>query len=250
MPVAFGPHPDDVELCCGGVICKLSSEGFKVAVVDLTRGELGSQGTPEIRKQEADAAAKVLGIDKRENLELPDGFISSETEQLASVVAALRRLRPEIVLAPYHQGRHPDHEAASDLITKACFFSGLANYKVPGEEPSFSPRQVLYYQMRYRFKPSFIVDISNFSEQKLKAIQCYGSQVRRAAELKDKTDAPLISSPLSLSSLIARDQYYGAMIGTQHAEPFFTRTALSISDPLKFFRDNPTEGALFFSELP
>ena len=248
--VAFGPHPDDVELCCGGTIAKLCAAGYKVGVVDLTQGELGSQGSIETRAEEARAASNVLGLSFRENLKLPDGGLQFSNEQVQIIVKTLRELRPEIVLVPYHQGRHPDHVAASELLTKASFLSGLKNYKTQDANEVFRPKQVLYYQMRYQFSPSILINISEFKEKKLEAINCYKSQVVRDSSHQNDPDAPLISSPLSVSSLQARDQYYGAMIGVKSAEPFFLRSPLAISDPIKFFRENPLEGSLFFPGLP
>ena len=239
--LAFGPHPDDVEICCGGLLIKLAEAGHKTAIADLTQGEMGTQGTVETRKAEADAAAKILGLSHRENLALPDGGIKDEPEQIAKVVEVIRRLKPEVILAPYWQGRHPDHVEGSNLITKSVFYAGLKNFQAKGE--AFTTNQVLYYQMRYSFRPSFITDITGLAEKKMQAIQCYQSQVTRDGS----GPQTLISFPLSLSSIDARDRYYGAMIGCMHAEPYLTRQIPRIDDPINHFRESPTKNALLYS---
>lgn len=252
--VAFGPHPDDVELCCGGLLLNLADKGYQTGVIDLTRGELGSNGTPELREKEAAAASKVLGLSHRENLGLPDGWLSpwpnpvdesfnQRTDTpIAKVVEAIRRLRPEIVLIPWEEARHPDHSAASALLTKAVFLAGVAKFETEPSTERFVPRQVLYYQMRYRFHPSFIVDISNVAERKWEAVHCYGSQFQR----KESSAATLINSNMALEALESRDRYYGAMLGVRHGEPFLCRNTLGMKDPVAFFRANAYTQPHFF----
>ncbi|MCB0310598.1 MAG: bacillithiol biosynthesis deacetylase BshB1 [Bdellovibrionales bacterium] len=256
--VALGAHPDDIEFCCGGLVAKAVRSGQSVTLVDLTLGELGSRGTVEIRKEEARAAAEVLGVKVRENLKLPDGRIDAYAgsgdaaagtkTQLDIVVDCLRRHRPEILLVPFPKCRHPDHIAAGTLITRAVFFAGAANFQAFGFEklPSYAPRQVLYYQMRYKFHPSFIVDISRESAVKYDALRCHASQL--GLDGKSGLAKTLISSALSVEALEARDRYFGAMIGVTHGEPYFIHAALSIGDPLTHFRANPVDGALIFPE--
>ncbi|TNE52463.1 MAG: bacillithiol biosynthesis deacetylase BshB1 [Deltaproteobacteria bacterium] len=256
--LAFGPHPDDVELCCGGLLLNLADQGYQTGVVDLTRGELGSNGTPELRAEEAAAAGKVLGLSVRENLGLPDGWIhpwsgyeeppaeKAAHSHLARVVEVLRRLRPELVLIPWHETRHPDHRATSELLTKALFFAGVRKFETDPPSERFVPRQVLYYQMRYRFHPSFIVDTSAVSERKMEAVHCYSSQFQRTND----TAATLINSNLALQALESRDRYYGAMLGVTHGEPYLCRNTLGMTDPLSFFRDNPFTQPHFFEVAP
>lgn len=255
--LAFGPHPDDVELCCGGFLLNMADQGYRTGVIDLTQGELGSNGTPELRAQEAAAAAQVLGLSLRENLQLPDGWINpwsaydNETHQrttashLTRVVEALRRLRPELVLVPWKEARHPDHCATSELLTKAIFFSGVRKFATEPATLPFVPRQVLYYQMRYKFHPSFVVDISNVAERKWQAVHCYQSQFQRS----EHTVATLINSDQALQALESRDRYYGAMLGTTYGEPYLCRNTLGMKDPLEFFRQNPYTQPHFF-EIP
>lgn len=245
--LAVSPHPDDVEIWCGGTLAKLVSLGYRVGVVDLSRGELGTRGTPETRAAECAAATKVLQLAHRENLEFPDGAIGrtsrsdlTRDDQLHYVVSALRRHRPELVFVPYWHERHPDHESASKLLTEAIFLAGLKKF---GLGECSRPRQVLYYQIRYEFQPSFIVDTSAHEQQKLEAVRCYGSQVQAG------TDAPtLLSSELTLPALEARDRQYGAMIGVSFGEPFLMTNTLALPDPLGHFRTLGSQEPLYFKD--
>ncbi len=261
--LAFGPHPDDVELFCGGLLAKLAQLGQRTGIVDVTRGERASRGTPETRAAEAEAASRMLGLTVRENLGLPDGWVHpwagfdapdaerARSAPVARVVEVLRRLRPELVLVPYGRERHPDHEAVSALVTRALFFAGVKGFEAEPAAPAFRPRQVFYYPMRHLAEPTFVVDVSGAHERKLAAIRCYASQVAVSAS----TTAPaegglqtLVGSPLSLSSLEARDRFYGAHIGVAHGEPYVTTQTLGLADPLEHFRRNAFEGALFFPD--
>ena len=242
--LAFAPHPDDVELFCSGLLLAAKHQGHTTGIVDLSRGELSSQGSIEKRERESAAASKVLNLDIRENLGLPDGSIgvgSDAEEQLKTVVCALRRLRPSFVVVPYEKARHPDHSNASALLSRAVFFAGVKNF-ASEKEKAHRVGGVFYYSMRVEAKPSFIVDISAFRSKKLEAIQCYSSQTVRS----DEKANTLISSPLSLTSLEARDAHYGAKIGAAYGEPYVVRTGVSISDPVKHFSENPTAEALSF----
>jgi len=261
--VAFGAHPDDVEICCGGLLASAARRGHRTAIVDLSRGELGSLGTPELRATEAERAARILGVAHRENLGLPDGWIfpysgydaddveRAEISQLAKVVAVLRRLRPTVVVIPWARERHPDHEAASALLDKALFFAGVRKFPGGDSKPDlspFSPAEVLYYPMRYDPEPSFVTDISDVVEQKAEAIRAYASQLTRPAPvLEDPSHpSPLIASTLTLEAFEARDRTWGARIGTRAGEPYVTRGTVNVSDPVAFFRNTPSRGALFF----
>jgi N-acetylglucosamine malate deacetylase 1 len=254
--LAFGAHPDDVELCCGGLLALSAGRGYKTGIVDLSRSELSTAGNPELRASEAAQASAVLGLTLRENLGFPDGWIHPWSgyeadadarparSQLARVVAVLRRLRPEVVLIPWTHERHPDHEATSALLTKAVFFAGVAKFATEPALPPFSPREVLRYPMRYELEPSFVVDVSAVAEQKARAIAAYASQLARPADPKAPTT--LIASPLTMEGFEARDRYYGAMIGVRAGEPYLTRGVLGLSDPIGHFRANAFPGALFF----
>ena len=242
--VAFSPHPDDAELCCGGLLAKMSAGGHRVGIVDLTQGELATNGSVESRAQEAAEASEILGLAHRENLALPDGSINSHDElQVTKVVHAIRKFQPSVVLVPYKHGRHPDHVAASELVTKAVFMAGLSKF-APSDVEAFRPSQVLYYMMRYEFRPSFVVDITSSRQQKDAAINCYASQMN--PDGSHATGETLISASHALGVIETRDRYFGTMIGTSYGEPFLVHNALSISDPIEFFEKNPNNTAHIF----
>lgn len=233
--LAFGAHPDDVELFAGGTVANLSARGYSTAIIDLTRGEKASRGTVEERAREAQAAAEILGLKFRENLGLPDAGIDAGSEaQLERIVEALRRHRPELVLIPWIEERHPDHEQAGILLKKAVFFAGVKNYQTSPQRERCSPRQVLHYQMRVRMRPSLVVDTSANWETKLRAIDCHASQVSpRPGEV-----ITLIGSGRAIAAIEARDRYYGSMIGATHGEPLLSANMLGLHDVLGHFRNN------------
>ena len=234
--LAIGPHPDDVELFCGGVMITLGDLGYRTGIVDLSRGELASQGTVAERAREADEAAKVLGLAVRDNLGLPDGFIdpSPDSPHLPPVVDAIRRLRPELLIVPWIEERHPDHVAAGWLLRRATFLAGLGSYAAPGGQPPFAPRQLLSYEMRHRMPASFIVDTTKAWERKARAIACHVSQLTR----RDERAATLISSPDAVAAIEARDRYRGSQIGCSHGEALSSVQAIGLVDPLAHFRAN------------
>lgn len=242
--LAFGPHPDDVELFCGGTLLRMAELGHAVAVCDLTRGEKASNGDPEQRARETAAASAELGLAFRDNLELPDTGVAPTEAQLAAVVGVLRRRRPELVLAPWIEDRHPDHAAAAELVTRAVFFAGVRRF-APEAGERYAPRHLLYYAMRHRMTPSFIVDTSAVAARKARAIACYGSQVA----LRPGDVPTLIGTPGALAAIDARDRYYGSMIGVSHGEPLRSPASLGIVDPVRHFRDNPFPEAHAFEPL-
>ncbi len=243
--LAFGAHPDDVELFCGGVVLRLGELGYTIGVVDLTRGEKASHGTVDERARETDAASAELGLAWRDNLQLPDTELAPTTAQITTVVEVLRRRRPELVLAPWIEDRHPDHAAASELVSRAVFYAGVQKF-ASGAGERFVPRQVLYYAMRHRMTPSFIIDTSSVAARKARAIACYQSQVTRRT---GDEAATLISAPGAVSAIDARDRYYGSMIGVSHGEPVRTAMTPGLVDPLRHFRDNPFAGAHAFEPV-
>lgn len=243
--LAFGPHPDDVELFCGGTMIRLAQLGYATAVVDLTRGELASHGTLDERARETAAASAILGLQSRDNLGLPDTGLAPVPAQIAAVVGALRARRPELVLAPWIEDRHPDHAAAGQLVTRAVMLAGVRKF-APEAGERFVPRQLLYYAMRHRLTPSFIVDTSAAAAHKAQAIACYASQVTRRAGDADPT---LISSPRATEAIELRDRYYGTMIGTSHGEPLRSPNVPGLVDPVRQFRDNPFPEAHAFEPL-
>jgi len=243
--LAFGPHPDDVELFCGGTMIRLAQLGYSTGVVDLTRGERASNGSPEERAREAAAAAAELGLLFRDNLELPDTGLAPTEAQLAAVVGVLRRRRPELVLAPWIEDRHPDHAAAAALVSRAVFFAGVRRF-APEAGERFVPRQLLYYAMRHRMPPSFILDTSAAQARKARAIACYASQIGRRSGDAAPT---LISAPGAVAAIEARDRYYGSMIGAAAGEALRSAATPGLVDPLRHFRDNPFPEAHAFEPL-
>ena len=252
--LAVAPHPDDAELSVGGTLIKLAALGYSTGILDLTRGEMSSAGDLPTREKETSAASQLLGLKFRENLALPDCWIDpysgtdlsnkNSAAQIVKVVAALRRLRPEILLIPYCEDRHPDHSATSNLLARAIFLAGVAKFPGGHDEAKFVPRQVLYYQMRYQFSPSFIVDISGHSEKKISAISCYKSQIFRSGDVQT-----LLNSPLTLATVETVDRYYGAMLGVSHGEPFKMVNTFGVGDPIEHFRRNPYTEPLIFPGL-
>jgi N-acetylglucosamine malate deacetylase 1 len=235
--LAFGTHPDDLELCCGGTLILLARQGYRVGAVDLTRGELGTRGSAEIRAQETAAANKILKVGFRENLGIPDGNIERSQENVRRVIQILREHRPRLVLAPYWEERHYDHVHGSELVSEAVFYSGLA--KIDTGQECFRPYRVLYYMGRVGFRPSFVVDVSATFEDKMHALRSYQSRFHSGAGSKTSEPETLISTPYALEVVETMARHYGAMIGARYGEPFRTREALEISDPVRFFREFP-----------
>ena len=173
--LVFGPHPDDIEIGCGGVVALHAASGFRVGLCDLTRGELGSNGTPDEREAEGEAARAVLGAAWRVNLRWPDGGIDGNASQINDVVRLIRRARPRTVAVPYWKDRHPDHRAASDVLARAAFKSGLRRF-APDEGDAWRPDWVCYYFINDSEPASFAIDVSAHYDTKRKALACHRSQ--------------------------------------------------------------------------
>ncbi|MCK7554574.1 bacillithiol biosynthesis deacetylase BshB1 [Chitinophaga sedimenti] len=177
--LAIAAHPDDVELACAGTLLAHNAQGLKTGIVDLTRGELGTRGTPETRQEEASAAAKVLGVEVRENPALKDGFFRNDTEEQLAIITAIRKYRPDIVLANAIDDRHPDHGRAAKLIADSCFMAGLRRIETSVDgvaQEAWRPKQVFHFiQDRYH-EPDFVLDITPYMEQKIEAIKCFKTQ--------------------------------------------------------------------------
>jgi bacillithiol biosynthesis deacetylase BshB1 len=227
--VAFGAHPDDVELGCGGTIAKEIALGKKVGIVDLTRGELGTRGTAEIRDQEANAAAQILGVSVRENLNMRDGFfVNDETHQL-EVIKMIRKYRPEIVLCNAIDDRHIDHGKGSKLVSDACFLSGLIKIEteVDGQkQEAWRPKVVYHYMQWKNLVPDFVVDISGYTDKKVEAIMAYGSQFYNPNTNEPATP---IATKNFLDSVHYRAQDLGRLIGTDYAEGFTAERYLAVN---------------------
>ena len=227
--LAFGAHPDDVELGCAGTILKEISLGKKVGIIDLTRGELGTRGSAEIRDQEANAAAKILGVSARENLEMRDGFFVNDEKHQLEIIKMIRKYQPEIVLCNAIDDRHIDHAKGSKLVSNACFLSGLMKIEtsLEGEQQkAWRPKLVYHYIQWKNIQPDFVVDITGFTDKKIESILAYGSQFYDANS--NEPDSP-ISSKNFLESLNYRSRDLGRLTGVDHAEGFTVERYLAVN---------------------
>jgi bacillithiol biosynthesis deacetylase BshB1 len=228
--LAFGPHPDDVELFCGGVLIKLKKQGYSTAIVDLTKGELSTNGDVDTRLDEAGKSKDILNLDIRLNLGLKDGALDISRENRQEVIKTIRSLRPKICLVPYWEDRHPDHEFASVLIKRAIFDAGLK--KIDTGQEVYKPKIIIYYLLHKFIIPTFAVDISNEMDQKLEAIKAYVSQFSSIAKDGISTH---INRPEFLSSIITRSEFLGQQIGVKYAEGFYYPGLMKIDNILNFF---------------
>jgi bacillithiol biosynthesis deacetylase BshB1 len=219
--LAFGPHPDDIEIGAGGTLAKHAALGHRVGLCDLTRGELGSNGTPEERVIEAEAAARALGAVWRENLEWPERRIGRDEAHLRAAAEMIRRWRPRIVVVPYWDDRHPDHVASSQVLREAVFNAGLRRFDVKGD--AWRPQWICYYFINEAATPSFVVDVSAHYETKRTALACHRSQFapHTAAGI-----ATRINTPLFMQLIESRDAQFGAQMGVLFAEGFVVRETL------------------------
>lgn len=225
--LAFGPHPDDIEIGVGGTIAKQVRHGHQVGLCDLTRGELSSNGTVDERLAEARAGAAVLGVAWRENLEWPDGDIGGR-EQIRSAVELVRSCRPATILIPHWADRHPDHVTASQVLTTAVFKSGLRKYEAAGDP--WRPDWVCYYFINDTASPSFVVDVSEDYDTKRRALDCHRSQF--APEAGDAVSTRL-TSPRFRQLIEARDAGFGVSVGVRFAEGFVVREPVVRPDVMK-----------------
>lgn len=219
--LVFGPHPDDIEIGIGGTVARHSSLGFSVGLCDLTAGEMGSNGTVDERLKEADQAAKVLGCVWRANLRWPDRRIGKEPAHLDAAVGFIRKHRPRVIGAPYWSDRHPDHEAASRVLTEAVFNSGLRRYDAAPGEP-WRPEWLCYYFINDSVPPSFVVDVSEHYERKRQALDCHASQFQPSPNAVGTR----LNTPLFRQLVESRDAQFGAAAGVSWAEGFVVREPL------------------------
>lgn len=228
--LAIGAHPDDVELGCGGTIAKMISEGKTVAIIDLTRGELGTRGTDKTRKQEAADAANILGISARENLEMKDGFLENSEEYQMRIVKMIRKYQPEIVLANATDDRHPDHAKAAKLVSDACFLSGLKKIEtaLDGENQEFwRPMHIFHFIQWKEIEPDFVIDISDFMEKKIEACMAYKTQFYNP---ESKEPVTPIATKDFLESLTYRAQNLGRLSGCTYAEGFTAEKMIALKN--------------------
>lgn len=228
--LAFGVHPDDVELGCAGTIMAAIDQGKKVGIVDLTRGELGTRGTPATRNQEAAAAAKIMGVDSRENLEMADGFFVNDEAHQRKIIALIRKYQPDIILANAPEDRHPDHGRSAKLVSDAAFLSGLRKIETTYDgvtQNAWRPAYTFHYMQDRFIQPSFVIDITPYMERKMEAVLAYSTQFASADTSEPQT---YISSPQFLETVKARALMLGKRIGVGYAEGYITEKIIGFSN--------------------
>ena len=227
--LAIAAHRDDVELTCGGTLIKAIDAGYRAGVLDLTAGESATRGSASLRAEEAEKAARLMGISERRNAGLPDAHLVNNEETRRLVIEQVRHFAPRVVILPFAVGRHPDHRIASELGRDACFLSGLAKY--PAEGAPHRPHKIMY-ALSYRedpLKPTFVVDISAQFERKLAAIRCYASQFDGA-----KAAGEIFPTGQDLYGLVeTQNAHYGSLIRRRYGEPFYTHETVLVEDVVK-----------------
>jgi bacillithiol biosynthesis deacetylase BshB1 len=236
--LAFGVHPDDVELSCAGALLVEQKNGKKTGIIDLTQGELGTRGTAATRKTEAADAAKILGVDVRENLEMADGFLQNDEAHQRKIIAAIRKYKPEIILCNAPEDRHPDHGKSSKLVADAAFLSGLMKIETELNgvlQEAWRPKYVFRYIQDRMLQPDFVIDITDVFEQKIAAIRAYKTQFAGV-----DTDEPetYISTPDFLDSVFYRHKWFGKMIGVKYAEGFITEKMIGLKNFDAIIKEN------------
>jgi N-acetylglucosamine malate deacetylase 1 len=214
--LAIAAHRDDVEQTCGGTLLAMHARGWRTGILDLTQGESGTRGTAADREAEANAAARILNVARREALDLPDGNVQNTLENRLKLAAVLRRLRPRVVILPYWQGRHPDHYTTATLGYESCFVSGLAKIETPGGHPPHRPFKILYASLYADVRPTFVIDITPFVEQRLQSLLAYRSQYGQ-----QPTGTGLFVPEEDIRErTFATARHYGLLAGVRYAEPF------------------------------
>jgi bacillithiol biosynthesis deacetylase BshB1 len=227
--LAFGVHPDDVELSCAGTLLAAITEGKKAGIVDLTKGELGTRGTAETRKVEATNSAAILGVSVRENLMMADGFFQNDEYHQRKVIEVIRKYQPDIILCNALEDRHPDHGRSAKLVSDAAFLSGLRKIVTNDDgkmQEAWKPKYIFHYIQDKYLQPSFVVDISAHHDKKLESILCYTTQFHNPNLNEPNT---YISSPQFLETVKARSMMFGKRIGVQYAEGFISEKVLGIA---------------------
>ena len=227
--LAIAAHPDDVELTCGGTLLKMAQRGYKTGILDLTAGEMGSRGTVETRAKEAAKAAKLLGVQWRETLGVPDSDVQPARQHKMRLAAVIRRLQPRTVILPYWEARHPDHYNASTLAYEGCFLAGLKQLPLEGEP--HRPFKILYSTAYASVRPTFVVDITAQYERRRRAILAFGSQFRPSKGAKKSKVFLAIDRLEDEMNQLAR--HYGQMIGVRYGEPFLQKELMGVDDILK-----------------
>jgi len=224
--LVFAAHPDDAELSCSGTIVSHIAKGKKVGIIDLTQGELGTRGTAQTRKQEAEEATRIMGLHLRQNLNFADGFFRNDKEHQLAIINKIREFQPEIVLTNAITDRHPDHAKAAELLRDACFLAGLL--KIETELPAYRPKHLYHFIQDRYITPDFVVDISDFWEIKKKAILAYKTQFN--APLNDSEPQTYISTPEFFEFIEARAKEFGHQIGVKYGEGFTKTRMLGVEN--------------------
>ena len=227
--LAIFAHPDDMELTVGGTLLKMKSLGYRTGALDVTQGEMGTRGTPEGRAEEAREAARILKLDIRENLELPDGHVWVTEETRTKLVRALRRLKPKVILTQQFDDPHPDHNHIAQLVRESARLASMQKYDGDFGQQRINVPMIAHNVFSHRVIPSFIVDISGFLEDKMRAIRAHISQFHNPNSTDLETR---LSEKGFLDQLENRSRYYGSLIGVEAGEPFFVREALNVEDPI------------------
>ena len=224
--LAFGAHPDDIEMSCGGTLSMLHRNGKTFGMVDYTRGEMGTRGNATIRAGEAKAAAKILGAEVRVNLGVPDSNIELNRKNHLKTIEVMRKYQPEIVFAPYREERHPDHAHVHELVRDAIFYAGLRKLKTGTLSP-YRPKHAYYYMQHHTFIPTIYVDISHDFDTKVDAIKAHKSQFFNPASKDPQT---ILSTPEFMDYLLGRMRYHGRLAGVRYAEPFWTQEPITVAN--------------------
>lgn len=230
--LAIFAHPDDVELTVGGTLLKMKSLGYRTGALDVTRGEMGTRGTVEGRALEAEEAAKILKLDVRENLGLPDGHVFADDESRAKLVRVLRRLKPKIILTHQIDDPHPDHNHITQLVRESARLASMQKYDADFGQTRINVPNVAHNVFSQRESPSFIVDISDFVEEKTAAIRAHESQFYNPNAKSGELETRLTGKGF-IDELENRSRYFGSLIGVAAGEPFFVREALNVEDPIE-----------------
>jgi len=223
--LTIAAHSDDIELTCAGTLIKMIDKGYSVGILDLTQGEMGTRGTPEIRAKEAEAARAMIGARFRVRMNLGDSRLTASVENRTALAEQIRMARPKTVILPYWEGRHPDHYTASTLGYEACYAAGLKQFAAKGKP--HRPKKILYASMYWDVRPSFLVDITPYFGRKLEAVNCFASQF--SGDLRDITELYPAWGKL-IDRITTQCKYFGHLMGVEYAEPFIVKEVMAVED--------------------
>jgi N-acetylglucosamine malate deacetylase 1 len=222
--IAIAAHPDDVEQTCGGTLLRMAEAGYRTGIIDLTAGDLGTRGSPEVRISESSDAAKILKVSHRENLHFPDARLENSMAGRMTLAQRIRELRPRTVILPYWEGRHPDHYRTAEMGYEACFLAGLRKID-PYTEPH-RPYKIVYSSLYANVKPSFVVDVTQYFERRMASLLAYRSQYGQVSE-----GSALFPDEQEIRDrLAATARFYGNLIGVKYGEPFVVKETMRVDD--------------------